>query len=277
MNMCLAAINEQSAQWASTGQTPYCCAYIYVGKPVNSGGTMNYRIHANQQQVAHSDHKPGHSVARQFVSSAGVRCSPAPNTVLDGLTSSRSLFVVVSRVFLASAVYAINSSMLLAAIVADFHVSLLGMNPIEMAVMNIFSVVYFVCMMFPFALLLAWIYRFKKASPYQNRIVDMELPYHEAFELGLGAALSFHGSALIKADEQAGDILCVAPRQVDAAPQELTMRLEALSPAYTRLNIASQPVVNPIEFLLFGYTLAVDGGRNKANLDSVLAFLGSHK
>jgi hypothetical protein len=57
----------------------------------------------------------------------------------------------------------------------------------------------------------------------------------------------------------------------------VTVRLEALSPGYTRLNIASAPLVNPIEFLLFGYTLAVDGGRNKANIDSIIAFLSSHK
>jgi hypothetical protein len=238
---------------------------------------MNYIIHASQQQLTRSESKLRNSVARQFSANGGVRSAAAPGAVLDGLTSPRSLLVVVSRVALASAVYAINSSMLLAAFVADFHISLWGMSPIEMAIMNVFSVVYFVCMMVPFALLLAWVYRFKKASPYQNRTVDMELPYHEAFELGLGAALSFHGSILIKADEPTGEILCMGPRQVDAAPQEVTMRLEALTPGYTRLNITSLPVVNPIEFLLFGYSLSVDGGRNKANLDSVLAFLGAHK
>jgi hypothetical protein len=196
----------------------------------------------------------------------------APPVVLDGLTSSRATKNVITRVSIATCTYAVASSMFIGAFLTATHLTPFGVSPLEMMLLNAMSVFYFAGIMTPVAMVLAWIYRYRHDSPYQQRILDIDLCHKDAVEQALAAASLLPGARLTAVDEQAGTMTWTASRRRSAAPQELTIRAEALSPTQTRLNIASRPIVNALEYLLFGYTLAVDCGRNKKNVDTIVSF-----
>lgn len=195
------------------------------------------------------------------------------NKVLDGLENLQSLNSVVFRVMLGGSIYGAASSMFIFALLQAFNLNMFGWGPAHMAAANLLFVIYFSGIMLPFSVLLSWVYRYKQALPYQERIVELAIPYLHAYELCLGAALSLPGAKLISADEKTGEIICLAPRRRNAAPQEIKIHLQ--KPAYeqTRITVSSRAKLGAIEYLLFGFTLAVDGGRNKENADAIVSFL----
>ncbi len=204
------------------------------------------------------------------------QCAATANHVFDGLGNGLALMKVLNRVCLGSLVYTAASSMFVYALVYAMRAPFYGMGPLEAAACNTVFVVYFTTIMVPIALFLAWCYRYKKATPYQKQILELNVAKKEAYELGLGAILSLSGTELISADETTGEILCKTPRRPKAGAQELQLSLEAIADNKSRLIVSSQQMVNAVEYLLFGYTLAVDSGRNKANVDQIINFL-KHK
>lgn len=196
--------------------------------------------------------------------------------VLDGMQDAQSLMIVLKRVTLACTVYGAASSMFVFALMLAVNFCMFGWGPVEMARANALFVIYFAGIMLPFSVLLAWHYRYKKALPYQHRSVELNLPFAEAYELSLGAALSVKGAELENTDEANGSIQCRAPRSKEAGVQELCLELEPISENKTRVVLSSQPRLSAVEHALFGYTLAVDGGKNKANLDLMISFLKQH-
>ncbi|MBX9720704.1 MAG: hypothetical protein K2X81_04870 [Candidatus Obscuribacterales bacterium] len=207
---------------------------------------------------------------------AYTQCAASANHVFDGLGNGRALIKVLNRVCLGSLVYTAVSSMFVYELVHAMHAPVYGMGPLEAAASNAVFVVYFTTIMVPIALFLSWCYRYKKSTPYQKQVLELNLPQKEAYELGLGAILSLSGSELISADETSGEILCKTPRRPKAGTQELKVNLETVAENRSRLIVSSQQMVNAVEYLLFGYTLAVDSGRNKANVDQIINFL-KHK
>lgn len=193
--------------------------------------------------------------------------------VLDGLGNKKALLTVLNRNCLASLVYGAASTLFIFALLTAFDVHAYGWGPLQMAAANLVFVVYFTTIMLPFSMLLAWTYRFKQYLPYQWNTVDVSLNKHQAFELALGAVLSIRGSRLLSADERTGEIRCSAPRTHEAKEQEIRVQINSSSDGSSRLLISSQPLLNAIEYLLFGFTLSVDGGRNKANVDEIVTFL----
>lgn len=206
--------------------------------------------------------------------SASVALNPpiSPNAVLDGLTGGDALRSVVRRVLLVSAAYTVASSMFIAAFVNAFHITLFGLGPLSMAVLNAISIVYFVGIMLPFSILLAWIFRYRKHAPYQQRSLLLDIPESEAFQIAMGAGLSVGGN-MTEADQFGGKIAWLVPPYKDATKQELTVQIQPVNAEQSLVTVTSAPTLNPIESLLFGYTLSVDGGRNKWNVESVLLFL----
>lgn len=197
------------------------------------------------------------------------------DSILDGFGDKRALLTVLNRISLASLTYAAGSTMFVYALLTAFNVQLYGWGPLQGALANLVFVVYFTTIMAPFSMLLAWVFRYKQELPYQASIIELPLDAKESYELALGGALSITGSNLTHADEISGKISCVAPKRKEANSQEIKVEVNAIGPKCTQLTISSQPKLSAIEDLLFGYTLAVDGGRNKANVEKIVTFMNA--
>ena len=213
------------------------------------------------------------SVAAEAVVSDKAILAKASHQTLDGLGSLRSLNTVIMRVMLATGVYCGASTLFVFALAQAVGFHMFGWGPLHLALANVLFVGYFTGIMLPFSMALAWFYRYKKSTPYQQRVIDLQLSNHEAFELVLGAALSITGAELISADEKTGEIVCKAPQRPQAAAQEIRVSVEQVNEQTARVTVNSQPMLNAFEDILFGFTLSVDGGRNKANVDAIASFL----
>ena len=197
------------------------------------------------------------------------------DSILDGFGNRKALLTVLNRISLASLTYAAGSTMFVYALLTAFNVHIYGWGPLQGALANLVFVVYFTTIMAPFSMLLAWVFRYKQETPYQARIIELPLSAKESYELALGGALSIAGSSLTHADEQSGTINCLAPKRKEASSQEIKLQVTEIDSTRTQLTVSSQPRLSAIEDLLFGYTLAVDGGRNKANVEKIVTFMNA--
>ncbi|MBX9670459.1 MAG: hypothetical protein K2X93_22855 [Candidatus Obscuribacterales bacterium] len=162
----------------------------------------------------------------------------------------------------------------MAALVQATHITLWGLGPVEMAVLHALSVVFFVTIMIPFSIMLAWIYRYRKPSPYQQRTILIDLPYSDTFQLAVAAGMTVTGSPIGALDYHSGRLSWEVPRsRVFSNPQDLVVRIQKISNDKTSLSINTSPVLNPIQSVLFGYTLTVGGAKSTSIMESFLTFL----
>jgi hypothetical protein len=202
-----------------------------------------------------------------------IRSEQTAALTLDGLADHVCLRAVVCRILLCCSVYGITTSVFTAGFVAATRLTLFGLGPAQMAVLNAVAVIYFTAIMLPVSLTLAYLFRYNQDSPLQRWSVDVSVPTSDALQLALVAMLSLPGTKLIKLDELDGRILCSAPRRWAAGPQNILATIEATSASTSRLTFSSTPKLGAIEYLLFGYTLAIDGGANRRNIERIATFL----
>jgi hypothetical protein len=221
-------------------------------------------ISSNQQETMMNPNTP--MTLNPLFPDAPFASSTAP-VALDGLANLASLHAVIVRVAAASTVFAIASSIFTAALVAASHINIFPLGPIETAILNAACITYFVSIMLPVALLLAWLFRYKKEKPYQKCELTIGLPFPDALHVALAAALAVPGAELVQCDEIRGLIIC------NVQKQELIVKLHEQSPQKTAAAFVSHARINALEFLLFGYTLAVDNNAARRNLEIFLRFL----
>ncbi len=194
--------------------------------------------------------------------------------ILDGLASEKGLVIVLCRVSIAALVYAISSSILVAALVTATNITMWGLSPVGVAVLHSLSVMFFVTIMMPFSILLAWIYRYRKPSAYQRRTAVIDLPYSDTFQLAVAAGMAVTNSPVGGLDYHSGRITWEVARSSGfSRPQELVVEIEKVANDQTILTINITPILNPIEYALFGYTLTVGGARSASMMESFLTFL----
>ncbi len=196
-----------------------------------------------------------------------------PADILDGCTCAKDLAAVLKRATLASTAFGVATSFFLSTAIAGFHIPFFSIGPLGFAVMHIMSVINFVVIMLPFAMLLSWISRYNRDKPYQRAVVDVKLPVDAAFDLCLGSLAGLRIEKITEADTETGAIRAVGSTRPKAAAQDISLRINALAEDVTQVTIESRPVLNAVEALIFGYTLAVDSGQNKRNTDHILRFL----
>lgn len=189
----------------------------------------------------------------------------------DGFSNKTALMDTVYRVCLIACTYLLASTAL--TILGGFYLPIYGLGPIEMAVLNALSIVFFVVIMLPFALFSAYCLRYDHESPVQERIFDLEVSSENSIELSMAAMESLPGSRLKCVDTSRGIIEYVGSGSRKFGPQEVSIHLESLSPQLTRFIVTSHPKLSAIQYLLFGFTLAVDGEKNKRNVDGITEFL----
>ncbi|MBX9690972.1 MAG: hypothetical protein K2Z81_01210, partial [Cyanobacteria bacterium] len=141
--------------------------------------------------------------------------------LFDGLTSGKSLRQVITRVTLASSVFALATSTLVAALVGAFHVTFYGLGPIELAILHSLSIVYFVTIMLPFCLLLAWHKRHNQEAPYQQETLDLPLSIENAMDLSAAALWSLPRTNFKKVDQRKNLMKFHSQGNSRCAPQEL--------------------------------------------------------
>jgi hypothetical protein len=232
------------------------------------------------KRIGHPDEIPNPPAVGSFNNHSGIHerllvsGEPAQRVALhDGFRSRTALQETIYRVSLIAGAYLIATSAL--TILGSFYLPIYGLGPIEMAVMNAMSIVFFVVVMLPFTLLSAWCLRYNQESPVQERIFDLTVPAEDGFELSMAAMESLPGSNFLIADTSHGIIKYNRSGTRKCGPQEISIRLERLSPDATRFSVTSHPKLGAIQYLLFGYTLAVDGSQNKRNVDDITSFLSS--
>ncbi len=193
--------------------------------------------------------------------------------MIDCFTGGNDLIQVVSRVALASAAFTVASIAFQMALCVSFLK--FWWDPPVIVAMNVITVVYMVSILVPAALLLSWIYRYNQPSPCQERRVTTRANARQTFDLCL-AALGSINADIIETDEEAGRIKAVRPARRHARSQEISISLSHSSEDSTVAVINSKAILNPIEALLFGYSLAVDGGASEKNVKQVSSFLKWH-
>lgn len=191
----------------------------------------------------------------------------------DGFSDRTALRDTICRVSLIAGAYMIATSAL--SFLAGFYCPIYGLGPVEMAVLNALSVIFFVAVMLPFSLLSSWCLRYNQVSPVQERIFDLNVAAEEAFELSMAAMESLPGSHLFNIDTTNGIINYLRSGTRKFGTQEISIKVERLSAEVTRLNVTSHPKLGAIHYMLFGYTLAVDGSQNKRNVDEIVTFLST--
>lgn len=185
----------------------------------------------------------------------------------DAFRSPKALKDTIYRVSLIALAYTISTSALTG--LGGFYFHLYGLGPIEMAMLNALSVVFFVVVMLPFSLLSAWCLRYKQEFPVQQRSFELTVPAADAFELTMAAMETLPGSRLCTVDTTYGIIKYIGASNRKCGSQEITAKIESLCSGKTLIRITSHPKIGAIHFLLFGYTLAVDGSQNKRNVDEI--------
>lgn len=191
----------------------------------------------------------------------------------DGFKNRTALMDTILRVSLVAGAYLTATSAL--TLLGGLYLPVYGLGPVEMAILNAISIIFFVSIMLPFSLLSSWCLRYGHDFPVQDRIVDLPMSAGDAFEFSLAALESLAGCKLITCDTDGGIIKYVRSATKKCGRQEISIKLECLSPELTRLHVNSHPQLSAVQYLLFGYTLAVDGSQNKRNVEEIVNFLSS--
>lgn len=197
-------------------------------------------------------------------------CNPP---LIDCLSGGSDLKKVVGRVALASVAFTVASSAFQMALCISFL--RWWWDPPVILAMNVITVAYMVSILVPAALVLSWIYRYNQPSPCQERRVSTGFNASHTFDLCLGALASINAD-ITEIDEETGRIKAIRPARRHARSQEITIALSNSCEESTSVIINSRAILNPVEALLFGYSLAVDGGASERNVKQVTSFLKWH-
>ncbi len=193
--------------------------------------------------------------------------------VIDCFSGKSDFINVIGRVGLASVAFTVASSAFQLALCVSFLKW--WWDPPVIIALNILTVIYLVSILVPAALILSWIYRYNQPSPYQQRQISTNFNARQTFDLCL-AALADINATIVETDEETGRMIAIRPAHRNARSQEILITLANDSNDSTLVTVKSQARLNPIEALIFGYSLAVDGGENARNVKRIISSLKWH-
>jgi hypothetical protein len=249
------------------------CTHDLVGEQ-RMNQAIEQQTHFKKLELVNAPTEASYPIQQVYPVKTRMRSDGTEQTAfLDGCARPEDLAIVIKRATLASTLFGVATCFIVATCVAAFHMTFIYIGPLGAALIHALSIINFVVIMVPFAILMSWIYRYNHGTPYRQATINLCVGRETAFDLCLASLAGLRIEKITEADPESGRIRAVGSRGPKFGKQEISFSFSGSSNTETCVTVESFAKLNAIEALLFGYTLAVDSGQNIRNVEHVLKYL----